>query len=284
MDPRAAGRTARLLEPLHSLGYFAEEVGSELSAVGLRPGRMTYFASRSAAMGRVGAGPVAAAFYVFDPGLVAHFVPECWQAADPQQVIAARYRGIGRVYERLLGAETLASPEVAEAAELARRATAGCTVPGRGLYAAHADLAWPAEPHLVLFHAVTLLREHRGDGHVATVLSHGLSGLEAQITHCATGHGFTVAMAQASRGWSAEQWDEGVRGLAARGVMTEQGELTEEGRALRSSVERATEVLAVGPWEALGEGGTARLHELCRPLVERALAAGAFPAGVFADQ
>ncbi|WP_248583578.1 hypothetical protein [Nocardioides sp. InS609-2] len=284
MDPRVAGRTARLLEPLHSLGYFADEVASELTAVGLRPGRMTYFASRSAPMGRVGAGPVAATFYVFNPSLVAHFVPACWAAASPEQVTEARYRGISAVYERLLGADTLGSAELAEAADLARTAAEGCTVPGRTLYAAHADLEWPTEPHLVLFHALTLLREHRGDGHVATLLSEGLSGLEAQITHCATGHGFTVPSAQATRGWSPEQWDDGVRGLAARGLMTEGGELSDEGRALRSSVERATEALAVGPWDVLGESGTERLRELCQPLVERALAAGAFPAGVFADR
>ncbi len=235
-------------------------------------------------MGRVGAGPVAAAFYVFNPGLVAHFVPACWEAASPEQVTEARYRGVSAVYERLLGADALASAEVAEAAELARTATAGCAVPGRALYAAHADLDWPTEPHLALFHALTLLREHRGDGHVATLLSLGLSGLEAQITHCATGHGFTVPVAQGTRGWSEEQWDEGVRGLAGRGLMTEQGALTDDGRALRSSVERATEVLAVGPWDALGAGATERLTELCQPLVERALAAGAFPAGVFADR
>ncbi len=282
MDPRAAGRTARLLEPLHSLSYFAPEVGSALTDVGLRPGRMTYFASRSAAMGRVGAGPVAATFYVFNPGLVAHFVPACWEAASPEQVTEARYRGVSAAYERLLGADALGSPEVAEAAELARTATEGAHAPGRPLYAAHADLAWPTEPHLVLFHALTLLREHRGDGHVATLVSQALSGLEAQITHCATGHGFTVPAAQSTRGWSEEQWADGISGLTSRGLMTESGELTDDGRALRSSIERATEELAAGPWDALGERGTDRLRELCQPLVTRALAAGAFPDGVFA--
>ena len=137
--------------------------------LGVRKGRGAYFASRSAPMGRVGAGTVAATFYVFNPTLVAHFIPAAWEAAGPEDVVAARYRGVSAAWRRLLGEETLASAEVAEAAELARTAAAGCTVAGRPLYAGHADLAWPDEPHLVLFHALTLLREHRGDGHVAAL-------------------------------------------------------------------------------------------------------------------
>ncbi|MEO5853026.1 MAG: hypothetical protein ABIQ15_10985 [Nocardioides sp.] len=282
MNPRVAGRTARLLEPLHALGYFAPEVEEELVGIGLRAGRMSYFASRSAPMGRVGAGPVTATFYVFNPTLVAHFVPACWEVASPEAVTAARYAGITKAYRRLLGEEALTSAEVSEAADLARTATAGCTAPGRPLYAGHADLAWPTEPHLVLFHALTLLREHRGDGHVAALLGAGLTGLEAQISHVATGRGFTVPAAQATRGWSPEQWAEGVAALTDRGLMTPDGALSDNGSTMRSALERTTEELAVGPWEVLGEDATARLRTLAEPLVAVALARGAFPAGVFA--
>jgi hypothetical protein len=282
MDPRLAGRTARLLEPLHALGYFAPEVEAEVSGVGVRKGRGSYFASRSAAMGRVGAGPVAATFYVFNPSLVAHFIPAAWDAASPDDVVAARYRGVSAAWTRLLGAEALVADEVREAADLARTATDGCTVAGRPLYAAHADLAWPDEPHMALFHALTLLREHRGDGHVAALIGADLSGIEALVTHTATGKGFTQAAAQATRAWPDEEWAAAVAGLAERGLMTSDGELTEEGGALRTAVERRTEDSAFSPWEHLGEAGTARLTELCRPLVTTALTNGAFPAGVFA--
>ena len=209
-------------------------------------------------------------------------MPACWEAASPEQVVGARYAGVSEAYRRLLGEDVLTSPEVEEAAELARTAAAGCTVEGRALYAAHADLAWPTEPHLALFHGLTLVREHRGDGHVAALLAAGLSGLESLVSHTATGRGFTVPAAQATRGWSEEQWAGAVRTLAGRGLMGEDGELTDDGLALRTSVERATEQLAAAPWETLGEDGTARLHELGGPLVQRALAAGAFPGGVFA--
>lgn len=283
MDPRLAGRTARLLEPLHALGYFAPEVEAEVVAVGVRKGRGAYFASRAAAMGRVGAGPVAATFYVFNPSLVAHFVPAVWESASPEDVVAARYRGVSAAWARLLGETTLGSDEVRESAALAREAVSGCAVAGRPLYAAHADLAWPDAPHMVLFHALTLLREHRGDGHVAALIGAGLSGIEALVTHTATGKGFTREAAQATRAWSDDDWAVAVTGLAARGLMTPAGELTEEGLALRTAVERQTEVNAVSPWDALGETGTQRLTELCRPLVTAALTNGAFPAGVFAQ-
>src|SRR6476469_765393 len=282
MDPRLAGRTARLLEPLHALGYFAPEVDAELTGVGVRKGRAAYFASRAAAMGRVGAGPVAATFYVFNPSLVAHFIPAACEAASPEDVVAARYRGVSAAWARLLGEEALVSDEVAEAAELARTACDGCTVAGRPLYAAHADLPWPDEPHMVLFHALTLLREHRGDGHVAALIGADLSGIEALVSHTATGKGFTQPAAQATRAGADEEWSAAVAGLADRGLMTPDGLLTEDGVALRTAVERLTEESAFGPWEHLGEAGTHRLTDLCRPLVTTALTNGAFPAGVFA--
>ncbi|MCF6377466.1 hypothetical protein L2K70_07600 [Nocardioides KLBMP 9356] len=282
MDPRHAGRTARLLEPLHALGYFAPEVETEVTGLGVRKGRATYFAARAAAMGRVGAGPVAATFYVFNSSLVAHFIPAAWESASPEDVVAARYRGVSAAWARLLGEEALASSEVAEAADLARTASDGCTVAGRPLYAAHADLPWPDESHMVLFHALTLLREHRGDGHVAALTGADLSGIEALVTHTATGRGFTQPAAQATRGWSDEEWSAAAAGLSARGLMTSDGLLTDEGAALRTAVERRTEEGAFAPWKHLGEAGTARLTELCRPLVTTALTNGAFPAGVFA--
>lgn len=282
MDSHDAGRLARSLETLHALGYFAPEVEAELVALGLRKGRMCYFASRSAPMGRVGPGTVAATFFVFNPTLVAHFVPAAWDAADPEDVVAARYRGVSAAWGRLLGDEVLTSPEVAEAAELARTAAAGCGVAGRPLYAAHADLDWPTEPHLVLFHALTLIREHRGDGHIAALLSAGLSGVEALVTHTATGRGFTVPAAKATRGWSDEQWAATTSDLVARGLLTTEGALTDEGRALRKGVESATEEMAVAPWTQLGAEGAARLGQLGKPLVARALGNGAFPEGVFA--
>lgn len=280
MDPHDVGRIARSLETLHAFGYFAPEVEEELTGVGLRRGRMCYFASRSAPMGALSPGTVAATFFVFNPALVEHHLSGVWALASPEEVTAARYRGISRGWGRLLG--DLDPSEVAEAAELARTAAQACSVAGRPLSAGHADLPWPTEPHLVLFHALTIVREHRGDGHIAALLGEGLTGLEALVTHTATGRGFTVAAAQATRGWSEDEWGATVSDLADRGLLTSEGGLTEEGIALRRRVEEATDRMAVRPWQTLGEEGATRLAELGRPWVRQALANGAFPKGVFA--
>jgi len=281
LTPGTAARAHRALDTLHSLTYFVPEADEEYVALGLRPGRMHYFASRSAAMGRVGAGVVTATFHNFHPGLVARFVPAIWEVAAPADVLAARLRVADRALRRLLGADVVTGPEVAEAAELARTATQALSSPGRPLYAAHAELPWPAEPHLVLWHAITLLREHRGDGHVAVLVGAGLSGLEALVTHTATGRGFSEQAARATRGWSEPEWSDAVAGLRERGLLDADG-LTPDGVALRERLEAATDALAADPWLALGPEGTDRLTELGRGFSRRAVAAGAYPPGLLA--
>ncbi len=283
VDPSSAARVARRLEPLHSMIYFAPEVGEELGELGIDNPRTQYFAQRSAAMGAVGPGVVAATFYNFNPALVARSVPSVWATAAPADVLNARLRAVDRALSHLLG-DQVDSAAVDEAGTLARRACEGATGEDRPLYAAHADLPWPEEPHLMLWHAVTLLREHRGDAHLHALLSGGLSGIEALITHTATGKGFQPSFAQQSRGWSPEQWGEAQARLTERGLLTADGSaLTEAGVALRADIEDHTSRMALAPWAHLGAEDAARLLEVVTPLVSTLLAAGAFPGeGVFA--
>jgi hypothetical protein len=279
---RIAFRVHRVLDPLHSMSYFAPETEEHLVAAGLRPGRMCYFAGRSAAFGAVGPGVVAATFYNFNPEIVARHIPRAWTLATPERILAARSEAADVALRRLLGDDVIASAELAEAAELAREAAAGCVPEGRPLYAAHADLDWPAEPHLMLWHAITLLREFRGDGHVAALVESGLSGLAALITHTATGKGFLADPAKLSRGWSDEQWDAEVDNLRAQGILDEEGRLTEQGEKQRTGIEDVTNRAAMAPWRHLGAEKTERLHDVGRLLSRAAVAAGAFPGGVFA--
>jgi hypothetical protein len=276
-----AARANRAIDSLHAMLYFAPEADDELTKVGLRPGRMGYFASRSAAMGPVSAGVTTATFYNFNPTLVARHIPRAWGLASTEDILAARLRAADRALRRLLGDEGVRSPAVTAAAELARAATVGLSPQGRPLYAAHAELSWPDDPHLVLWHAVTLLREYRGDGHVAVLLGSGLSGLDALVTHTATGRGFTVQAAKATRGWSDEEWAGGEERLRAAGLLDDHG-LTADGAQLRESIERATDELAAAPWLRLGPDGTDRLIELGRALSRQLVASGAFSADVFA--
>lgn len=279
-DEAAGAALAKRLEPLHSMIYFVPEVGEELKELGVRP-RDQYFAQRSAPMGAVGPGLVAATFFNFNPAMVARTVPGVWASASPGDIVNARLRAADRALRRFLGDE-VSSAAVAEAATLARRACEGATPEDRPLYAGHADLPWPDEPHLVLWHAVTLLREHRGDAHLHALVSAGLSGIEALVTHVATGTGFTVAFAQQSRGWSPEQWADAKAGLAERGLMDGDA-LTPEGTALREEIEDHTTRMSAGPWRHLGAERTTRLAEVSSPLSKAVLPAFAVE-GVFAPR
>jgi hypothetical protein len=151
------------------------------------------------------------------------------------------------------------------------------------LFAAHAALDWPDEPHLAMWHAITLLREFRGDGHVAVLLTAGMSGLDALVTHTATGRGFTESAARATRGWSDEEWQAAAQRLRADGLLGEQG-LTEAGEQLRASIESRTDELSAAPWERLGVESTERLIEVGRALSRELIAGGAFPADTFATR
>jgi hypothetical protein len=270
-------------ESLHSLVYFAPETEQELTSVGLRPGRMCYFAGRAAPMGAVGAGVVTATFYNFSPGLVARSIPAAWELASPDVVVGARLAAAGAALTRLLGPDLIRSADLAALAALLRDAVSACSAEGRPLYAGHADLSWPDAPHLVMWHAVSLLREYRGDGHTCALACAGLSGIEALVTHTATGKAFTPQFARASRGWSQDEWDSAVSGLAARGLLDGQGALTPAGQALRAQIEDQTDRLAAPPWQYLGQERTEDVVRIGKAMTRAVLTAGAFPReGVFA--
>jgi hypothetical protein len=278
LEPRAGRRCHNVLNSLHATSYFAPEPGAELAALGITHPRAVNFAVRAAALGPVGAGAVTATFYNYKHELVARHVPAVWAIASPADVLAARARGVDAALRRLLGEETVTSPEMAEAAKLALRATEACSRSARPLYSAHADLPVPEEPHLAYFHATTLLREHRGDGHLAVLMASGLDGLEAVVTHTATGKGMTPKWVFATRGWTQEDWDAARERLRGRGLLDGAGELTAEGVALRDRIEAETDRLDRAPYEHLGADGVARLTELGAGFARTALAAGAFPA------
>ncbi len=277
-EPRAARRCHNMLNSLHSTHYFSPDLGRELGALGVSHPRAVNFAVRAAALGPVGAGVVTATFYNYRHDLVARHVPAVWETVTPGQALAARARAVDATLRRLLGEGTVACADMAEAAELALRAAEGCSRSGRPLYSAHADLPVPDAPHLALWHAATLLREHRGDGHLAALVAADLDGLEALVTHTATGKGMTPKWNFSTRGWSREEWDAAVDRLRGRGLIDDAGELTGRGVELREGIERETDRLDAGPYARLGAEGVARLTELAGGFARTALEAGAFPA------
>lgn len=265
-----------LLEPLHAVLYYAPEVFEEAKALGYDTSERwpSYFALRAAPLGAPGARQVASAFYSFSPRMVAEHVPAVWDVAAPQAVIAARTRGIDRAYRALLGERT-DNPDLVEAAALARRAAEAAHTEGRPLAAANAALPWPEEPHLVLWQAAMILREHRGDGHLAALLTAGLDPVEALVSFAAIGAAPTEVFA--SRGWSEHEWAAARERLTSRGLLDADGTATDAGRALRADVEHRTDELAAAPWQALGAEDTARLADLLGPLWLEVIGSGILP-------
>jgi hypothetical protein len=262
-----ARKTWRTLEPLHGMIYFVPEGAEAYAKLGIT-GRDGYFASRAAPMGAVSAEVVISTFYNFNPALVHAAIPAAWVTTTPADLIGARFDAVDQACRRLLGDDVIGSDEMRRAAALARAAaeTAAEHIEGRPLAAGHTEVPWPEDPHLVLWHAQSILREYRGDGHIALLVTHGLSGLDALITHAGQGD-VPAHLLRSTRAWPAEDWDAAVESMRDRGWLTKDAEVTftEWGATQRQEIEGGTDRLAALAYDALGEEGCAELRSLARP-------------------
>ena len=256
MERSLARRVWQSLEPYHAVVYFAPEKKDAYDAAGLKGGWMGYFAGRAAPLGPASAELVTALFYNFHPRMVRRSLPDAWSFSSPERVLDARLEVVDGALRRLL-----VDVDVAQAAEVALAAAEACELAGRPLFAANARLDVPRDPHLRLWHAATMLREHRGDGHVAALVAAGLDGCEAHGTLVATG-AVPASQLQPNRGWSDDEWAAARDRLTARGILAGDGSLTSEGAALRQRVEDMTDDLALAPWKAIGERAAERLIDL----------------------
>ena len=230
VDPNIARKTWRTLEPYHGLVYFAPEAAERYAELGVE-GFGGYFNSRAAAMGEVGAEVVVATFFNFRPSLPRGAIPKGWAAAPPSAWLDARLAGIDAALRRAIGDE-----RIGDDVGLACRRAGGRalpTPPPRSarvdpLAAAHAAVPRPDEPHLALWHAVTVLREHRGDGHVACLVGAGVDGCEALVQHAAAGD-VPAPRCRRRAGWTDDEWDAAVARLAERGWVERRRQLHRRG-------------------------------------------------------
>ncbi len=274
-DPAHARRLWRLLEPIHAITYFSPEPLAELKAAGYRGFWMGYFAGRAAPLGPVGPALVHALFYNFTPEHVARALPDAWDYAPPDTALAARQAGSVAALRRQLG--TLADdPTVAVAAGLAGTAAASAVPEGRGLFAANQALPAPDEPLARLWHAATLLREHRGDGHVAALVSAGIGGRESHVLH-ALATGAPADVYETARNMHPTEWSARVTALRTRGLVDEAGALTHAGRDLKDQVEQVTDDLAATAYGALTADELVTLTDSLRPIAGAVVASGEIP-------
>lgn len=262
----------KVLEPFHAITYFSPETRKATDALGLKGGWMSYFGCRAAPLGPAGPEIVAAVFYNFHPAMVARSLPDAWTYATPAQLLDARLTAVDTAVRRLF-----AGGAFERAAELGRRAAELAPVAGRPIAAANAALEWPTEPHLVLWQATTILRESRGDGHVAALVAAGLSPCQALVTISAAG-GPAKEVFQLNRRWSDEEWAAASDDLRSRGLLDADGALTDAGRVLRQQVEDTTDALADQGWRALGDDLSSELYDVVRPFSAELMSAGLIPA------
>jgi hypothetical protein len=281
-DRPAAGDEARLArlvwqfgEPVHAVIFYAPETRSATDALGLRGGWMSYFGCRAAPLGAVGASVVVAAFYNFRPSMVERAIPDAWSYAPPEKLVEARWSAMDLALRRVLG-DAVASPAMRTAAERAQAAVQSGDFDGRVLGRANASLTPPPEPHLALWQALAALREHRGDGHVMSLVGQGVAPCEALVLQAATGRSPAEGL-RANRGWSDEEWSAAREALVVRGWLDATGAVTPDGAAARDAIERETDRLAAAALAGLGPARTLELVDALRPFAERVMASGAVP-------
>ncbi|MGQ4479160.1 SCO6745 family protein [Streptomyces sp. SAS_276] len=269
-----ARRMFELLEPICLVTFTADECNEELAALGHRTYWDGYFASRAAPLGRVPAHVVHAAFYNFADGEVARHIPSAWETIPPAASVAARERGSAASLRRILGEELAGSPGLVRAADLTTKAAISAPTEGRVMYAGMRTLDVPGDPVARLWHSATMLREHRGDGHIAALLGAHIGGTEAHVLsalemniHPAESFGRIHHLPE-------ERLATVMDGLRERGLIDADGHFTNTGRATKQRIEALTDELAAPPYDALSPAELDELITELQPITATLVATG----------
>jgi hypothetical protein len=273
-EPQVARRFFDRFEPVHAVTYFAPEAQAALDGLGYRGFWMGYFAARSAPLGMMPPEMVTAIFYNFAPERVAKALPAAWQIAGPEAALQARQDSAVAALRRY-GID--ADENVIVAAELAGKAAREAPLEGRTLFAANRALPWPDDPLAALWHAATLLREQRGDTHVAVLAARGVSGRECNVLQVAAGRIPRDYMAVA-RDYDEATWRHHEEQLAERGLVGDDGTLTTAGRELMDAIESTTDALSLSALDGLSDDEVETLFQALTPITRAVVAAGDLPA------
>lgn len=266
-----AAKLGTNLNSAHGHIYFAPEAANAYAALGLSP-HQQYFASRGAALGAVGPEVVVATFFNFNPAIVHRALPSAWRVATPSQIQQARIDAAAQVMEQCAGS---LEATVAEATDLAGQMLEGLTDEGRPLAAANRSVPEPDEPWARLWQRLTILREWRGDAHVAALVTAPVDAVEALVLHAATGI-VPKAGLMSTRQWPEEAWQSAIERLVARGLVEADGSFTAEGKTFRAKIEATTNEACVRMVDALGAANTVRFNELLQGYREALVEGGAF--------
>lgn len=270
----AAVRTRHLwrcFETIHQVVYFSAHTARHNDALGLRGYWMGYFAMRSAPLGRVHHAVITATFFGFHRSRVCRALPDAWHYTTPEDALAARLSAADAALAELIGVEV----DVSESAELLWQAAQRADTTGRPLAAANQALPRPRTALGTLWQAATALREHRGDGHIAALLSRDITAAEAHQLKIAAGDA-TENDLRRGRGFPDQEWEDAKTALQKRGWTDSGGRLTRQGRSEREAVEDITDLAAAGPWRPPGTDAD-RVLQLLEPVASVIQRSGLIP-------
>ena len=265
-----ARRLRNLVEPLAAGVYFAPEAQQRYEALGLNYFE-GYFCSRGACLGNAPWSVICAAFAHFKPGVVERAVTGGWSKTDAGTLLEARRDGATEQLERLLGEP---GPEVKQATEILFSLTDGVDPSGRMLYSGLSVLPVPETPMGRLWRAADLVREHRGDGHIAAWISRTDSCEITVLTELMWG--LQPGAYVFTRGWNQEEVDAARERLEERGLLDGDGQLTEVGHAFRGEIEHDTDMAEREVLERLGDRA-GELFSLIQPMARTIVDNGGYP-------
>jgi hypothetical protein len=265
IDPGRTHPALRAIETAFSASVLHPDVLSALQGLGVEAEDVSdvNIVTRSAAMRTDNPAVVWSAFFNPNPAGIERLVPATWETTTFDAVLAAQSEALDGPFRA--GTASMDPGELAELADLCRTVTlaANDNCEGRPLFAGLASLPLPTEDHLMVWHAARLLREHRGDGHIATLVVEGLGRIDALVIHAALMPAFGDGLRR-SRRWGLEEWNASIHSLRERGWLTGEETLTftPEGRARREWIEDRTNVLATTAFDPIGSDGVERLIAL----------------------
>ena len=259
-----------LVEPIAAGVYFAPEAQQRYEERGLNYFE-GYFCSRGACLGKAPWSVICAAFGAFKPAVVEQAVTGGWSKTDAEPMLAARLAGATDQLTRLLGEP---GPEVKEATEILFSLTDGVDRSGRMLFSGLSVLPVPDTPMGRLWHAADLVREHRGDGHIAAWISRTDSCEITVLTELTWGlHPGAYVF---TRGWNEEEVDAARERLRARGLLDGDNQLTEAGQRFRAEIEHDTDLAEREVIERLDDRAD-ELFSLIQPIAKTIVEGGGYP-------
>jgi hypothetical protein len=243
-SPARALRDA--IEPIATICFWSEPSYDRYAAKGL-DFLIGYVWGRGSVLGEAEGTVAAAAFGVFEPGLIASLFNTGRATCSLADIRAAKESGAVTALREVLG-----TPDgLADAIAALRRGVGAADPAGRAMHAGLTALPWPDHELGRLWHACSILREHRGDGHLAACVAAGLTGLESNLlTELRVG--WDPLAYTSTRGWSPDAMQAATQALTDRGLIAD-GSLTDEGNRLRDGLEQTTDRLVQPVVDAIGD-------------------------------